>query len=120
MTKSDLPETLYVPALQVQLGSIDFQISHENGFVLLAWRDGATATKWLESGGIELYKQHDSAFAHNLSIKPSKVVVTIRERDEFLSHNTSTSKATGMKRSVHFEPNLGSLFSPPDRQIALE
>ena len=77
MTKADLPETLYVPSLQLQQGSIDFQIDYDDRIVLLAWRDGATATKWLEAGGVDLYKQHDSAFAHNLSIRPNKVVVKI-------------------------------------------
>jgi hypothetical protein len=120
MNKSDLPETLYVPSLQVQQGSIDFQIDHENRIVLLAWKDGATATKWLESGGVELYKQHSSAFAHNLSIAPNKVVVKIVRRDEFLSLNSMLSNMAGAKRSVHFEPNFGSLLSPPERQIALE
>ncbi len=121
MTKADLPETLYIPTLQLQQGSIDFQIHHENRIVLLAWRDGATATKWLESGGIELYKKHDSTFAHNLSSGASKVVVKIEQRDSFLSLNTFLSSTPGgIKRSVHFEPDFGCLFSPPERRIALE
>jgi hypothetical protein len=120
MNKSNLPETLYVPSLQVQQGSIDFQIDHEGRIVLLAWKDGATATKWLERGGVELHKQHNSAFAHNLSIAPNKVVVRVVQRDEFLSLNAMLSNIAGAKRSIHFEPDFGCLLSPPERQIALE
>jgi hypothetical protein len=117
MTKKELPETLFIPSVQLSQGAIDIQLYDENGNIaILAWSTGDRAANWLRAGGMDLWKRHESNLEQRL--KTGKIVIRIVSCSEYFTLNSFLPTTPGsLKRALHFEPDTGSLFSPPGRRI---
>jgi hypothetical protein len=120
ITKSELPQRLFIPTLQLPQGHIDFQLSdHDGNIVLLAWATGAGATSWLQDGGLDLCKSNEPSISHNLALGRSQAVIRIEARDRLFELNEALSVGLGARRRLlHFEPDHGALFAPPERRVS--
>jgi hypothetical protein len=119
LTKNQLPETLYVLSLQLAQGFSDFLFGDKEGNLAFpAWGDGERAKAWLLGGGLELCKSGNDEIRGYLSMCHCHAVIRTAMRDEIFSQ-LAAQKPDAAKRFLHFEPDPGSLFSPPDRRIPL-
>jgi hypothetical protein len=123
MSKSDLPDKLFIPSLrvtqgQLQGGHIKFQLrDDEGGIAIPAWHCGELVTIWLQEG-LELCKRNDNSIEHNITKGKCEVVVVIEDTAEFFE-TVKTGSYGRIRSELHFEPDLGNIFSPPERRIPL-
>lgn len=120
MTQDDLPDTLYVASMQfpntgtspMAGGFMDFQISDELGKIFVpVWADLERAATWLKNGGLDAYIREDGETAENrLRMGCKAVIRSLPWRENLCITNHGY---------VHFEPDIGTLLSPPERRIDL-
>ena len=121
LTKNNLPETFYVLSLQLAQGFSDFLFGDQEGNLAFpAWGDGERAKAWLLGGGLELCKSGNDEIRSYLSMCHCHAVIRTAKRGDYFSQPSApTQEPQAAKRFLHFEPDPGSLFSPPDRRIPL-
>ena len=115
MTKWDLPSVLFGPAVEYLGGAIStFSLRGPSGTnSWLVWKDKYKASDWLREGGAKLWmhavrEQFKKETGDN---NQSTIILHRLERSYFYdlkSHN------------LHWEPEIGKLWSPPERIISLE
>ena len=68
MTKQDLPKEIFILSIELpRRGAVDAQFRDEKGDINIpVFRDLSRATDWLRNGGLELWKQQDSAMQTKL------------------------------------------------------
>jgi hypothetical protein len=119
MKRNELPQTLFIPSMHFPIngGAIDFQVVREKK-AIMAFSSLEKAMTWLNNGGKEMWAEDQGdAFEHNLSLGGEIVI-----RGVDLSEYTNLYELIDPSSDVyiHFEPEIGQLFAPPDRQVALK
>lgn len=121
MTKSELPEALLILSLRLAEGFIDFQFDDEDRNIAIpAWGDTERAKAWLQDGGLALCKSGNASIERYLSLCHCHAVLRIASCDEYLSlHALDAQRPGSVKRTLHFEPAVGSLLAPQERRVPI-
>ena len=117
MTRNEFPETLYIPGMQLPgKGTIDIQISENNGVIgMLVWGSLEKAKIWLENGGMIAWANNDKNLMNTWISMGGNVAVRAEKSQDFFS----LLSIIGGKKNINFEPENGTLFSPPERRASL-
>jgi len=117
MTKSELPSMLHIPSVQLPgKGAVDIQLRDSDGNMAIpVWSSSDKAVAWLDAGGMELWTKTDSAMEAKL-----KMGGTIVVRTEPSGDYCSLLSLIGGARYLHYEPDHGHLFAPPERRISVK
>jgi len=115
LSRESFPETVFIPAVQVDLsamglgtGTIDISLLEAEGRLAVpVWRTAQAAIAWLQNGGYELWQKNERP------PKQGNVIILQKSRDALLKGPSQGQ----FEQYVHLEPDVGSLFSPPERRI---
>jgi hypothetical protein len=110
MTKDDLPKVLYVPTRKRASGTSQ-QVQYRDSnmrFHVPIFGDAEKAGSWFE-----WFEKHGSKLEPHTELRLPFVGTPVVEREAL----SGTNLWAWSDRILDFEPDVGSLFSPTDRQI---
>jgi len=117
LSAEDLPEVLFVPASQHDLsavglgvGTVDISLLDPDGnLAITVWRNSDDAKNWLQNGGATLWHKNDRP------PKSNQILVLQKSRDDLVNRTIGGQ----FDAFLHLEPDVGRLFSPPDRRLRI-